>query len=282
MNEQPLRCPCAGTQFTKLFTYHTRPEGETGFRFNAHERYYREVLRCVTCGHMLSVHQLAEGALYAGDYVESTYGATGLRGAYERIIALPPDCSDNTGRVRRLLRFAADHWGARQEARPTVLDVGSGLCVFLHGMKAAGWDCTALDPDPRAATHAREVVGVRSVCADFFTAGNLGVFDVVTLNKVLEHVRDTVAMLARARRHCHPAGFVYLEVPDGEMAAADGPGREEFFIEHHHVFSAASLALLALRAGFAVRVLERLREPSTKYTLRAFLTPAPAHVAQAA
>jgi flavin-dependent dehydrogenase len=34
------------------------------------------------------------------------------------------------------------------------------------------------------------------------------------------------------------------------------------------------LALLAARAGFNVQVIERLREPSTKYTLRAFLVPA--------
>jgi hypothetical protein len=37
----------------------------------------------------------------------------------------------------------------------------------------------------------------------------------------------------------------------------------------------ASLALLATRAGFRVQTLERLREPSTKFTLRAFLTAAP-------
>jgi hypothetical protein len=46
-----------------------------------------------------------------------------------------------------------------------------------------------------------------------------------------------------------------------------------FFIDHHHIFSAVSLALLAARAGFNVQVIERLHEPSTKYTLRGFLIP---------
>ena len=36
--------------------------------------------------------------------------------------------------------------------------------------------------------------------------------------------------------------LVYVELPDAEGAALHGPGREEFFIEHHHVFSAASTA----------------------------------------
>jgi len=82
-----------------------------------------------------------------------------------------------------------------------------------------------------------------------------------------------VAMLAKASAHVKPGGFVYVEVPDGEAAVIDGPGREEFFIDHWHVFSVASLALLVAQAGFAVRVLERLREPSGKYTLRAFMVP---------
>ncbi len=154
-----------------------------------------------------------------------------------------------------------------------MLDVGSGLCVFLHGMKAAGWACTALDPDERAAAHARDYVGVAAIAADFLTAGGLGRYDVLTFNKVLEHVKDPAAMLARAATLVNPGGFVYVEVPDGEAASADpdGFGREEFFVEHYHVFSAVSVAMLAARAGFEAVEIERLREPSSKYTLRAFL-----------
>jgi SAM-dependent methyltransferase len=211
-----------------------------------------------------------EGALYTGEYVTSTYGEDGLRRAFERITGLDPARSDNAGRVRRVVEFCRRHFGGRDGG--TVLDVGSGLCVFLRGMKAAGWDCTALDPDPRAARHARETVGVKAVEGEFLTAAVAGPFDLVTFNKVLEHVRDPVTMLGHGSQLLGPGGLVYVELPDGETAVADGPGREEFFIDHHHVFSAASLALLARAAGLRVLSLERLREPSTKYTLTAFLT----------
>jgi hypothetical protein len=135
-------------------------------------------------------------------------------------------------------------------------------------MRDAGWDVTALDPDPRAVEHLREHVGVGAVLGDFMTADAGGRFDLVTFNKVLEHVEDPVAMLARAATL---TDLVYLELPDAEGAGADGPEREEFFIEHLHVFSMASLCLLATRAGFRVRSAVRLREPSTKYTLAALL-----------
>ena len=82
-------------------------------------------------------------------------------------------------------------------------------------------------------------------------------------------------MLARAREILEPGGFVYVELPDGEGAAREGYHREEFFIEHFHVFSFASFSLLATAAGFTLMSLERIREPSSKYTLRGFLVRSP-------
>lgn len=207
--------------------------------------------------------------LYGGAYVDNTYGER-MRQTYERILALPPERSDNAGRVANLVRFAKDHFAP--DTAPRLLDIGSGLGVFPSRMKDAGWRCTALDPDNRAAQFARDVIGIEAVAADFMQIdpASLGTFDVITFNKVLEHVEDPVAMLKRARPLLQPDGFVYFEVPDGESAAVEGPGREEFFIEHHHVFSPASALLLSMRAGFRPLSTERLREPSGKFTLRIF------------
>jgi SAM-dependent methyltransferase len=268
-----LECPCGGNRFTTVHTYSAPPEGEIRFAHTGGE-YRREIRRCGLCGHFVSVHRMAAPALYGGGYVDATYGdQAGLRRAFERIVSLPPEKSDNLGRVKRLLSFAEAHLGP---ARRSILDVGSGLGVFLHAMKRAGWRGTALDPDARAAAHARDVVEVEAVAADWIEAKGLGRFDVVTFNKVLEHAPDPIAMLRKAREHVAPAGFVYVELPDGEAAAppgGEGYGREEFFVEHWHVFSLASVARLAERAGFRALAVERLREPSTKYTLRAFLAP---------
>lgn len=255
----PLRCPCEGRFLDRAFIYDAPPEGET--QFDLPGRYHREVRRCRVCDHFVSEHSL--GDIYGRTYVDSTYGGQ-MRESYERIMALPEERSDNAGRVRRVLEFAGP------EPR-SVLDVGSGLCVFLARLKEAGWRGTALDPDPRAASHAREVVGVEAVCGDYMELDELGRFDLVTFNKVLEHVADPVAMLARSTANLAAGGFVYVEVPDGPAAAEEGPGREEFFVEHLHVFSPASLALAAGRAGLATLRVERFREPSSKFTLCAFL-----------
>jgi 2-polyprenyl-3-methyl-5-hydroxy-6-metoxy-1,4-benzoquinol methylase len=232
--------------------------------------YFRRLLRCTTCGHFRSVHEMDMSALYAGAYVDSTYGDAGMRRAFERITALDPNKSDNAGRVARIVAFAHRHWPSAEP--PSVLDVGSGLCVFLHRLhRVTGWDCTALDPDPRAARHAEATAGVKGICGDFMQCASLGSYALITFNKVLEHVVDPVAMLARSAEHMAGGGLVYIELPDGEKASEDSFDREEFFVDHHHVFSVRSTELLAKSASFEVLELDRLREPSGKYTLFAFL-----------
>ena len=260
-------CPMCGLPgMEPHFRYDARPEGETFFELHG-EDYRRDVLRCPSCGHFVSRTPLDLSSLYDGEYMDATYAGDRLRTTYERIMALPPDQSDNVARVARVV----DELGT--EGR--VLDVGSGLGVFPARMQESGWTAVALDPDPRAVAHTREVIGIEAVQADFFAADldDLERFDLVTLNKVLEHVEDPAAMLARARSLVVEGGCVYIELPDGEAAAEDGPGREEFFVEHLHVFSLASMALLANHAGLRLLRAERLREPSTKFTLFAFCVP---------
>ena len=268
-----IQCPCSGEHLATVFSYDKPPKGETVFNFGA-QKYDRGYSRCGFCKHWFSDNHMDISDLYDGAYVDNTY-SVGMFKSFERILALPEELSDNTGRVACVLSFARKHFGAQK--RPRLLDVGAGLGVFPYRMKEAGWICSALDPDERATRHATEVIDIAAFTGDFMKIDplSLGRFDVVTFNKVLEHVEDPVAMLQRALSVLAPGGFVYFEVPDGETARAEGPEREEFFIEHHHVFSLASAVLVATRAGFSPAYTERLREPSRKFTLRVFSVASP-------
>jgi SAM-dependent methyltransferase len=274
MIDPTLRCPCNGRYRCPAWSYDAPPAGETRFPLNG-SAYKRSYDRCGVCDHLFGHHEIDLSALYEKDYVDATYGgADGMRRRFEKIMALPATASDNRARVARVLAFA----GAcgMVSGKPRLLDVGAGLGVFPAAMHEAGWEAIALEPDARTVDHLRTVAGVEALMDDLMhlDAARVGRFDAISFNKVLEHVEDPVGLLKAAAGLLAPHGFVYVEVPD-IAAAADGPGREEFFIEHHHVFSPASVALLARGAGFAVSAIERLREPSTKYTLRAFLRHRP-------
>lgn len=262
-------CWCGDVAEERVFEYDTPPRGEPSYAVPA-GTYRRKIVRCATCGHFRAIHSIDLSSFYQGQYAATNYGDAGrLREAFERIMGLEPARSDNAGRVRRFLEFAA---GRTLSRPPTLLDVGSGLCVFAARLKREGWACTAVDPDPAQARHARETAGVNAVCGDVSSC-DAGRHDAVSLNKVLEHVRDPASLLARCRALLNPGGFVYLEVPDGETAARAGREREEFYIDHWHMFSPASLAGMIREAGGGMLKSGRLVEPSGKYTLWAFVGP---------
>ena len=268
---RPQRCPITGTtEARRVFVYTEPPEGEIFFELNNGQSYYREIWQFIDSRHYVSTHRMDLSRLYGGEYVDANYqDLAGVRRHFERIISLPPHKSDNAGRVRRINEVAKCRFG--DVRRKTLLDVGSGLGVFPHAMKDSGWMCTALDPDMRVVRHSQEYLGLNAVQADFTHPIPLGRFDLITFNKVLEHVEDPIGMLANSHENLNANGLVYVEVPDGEFAEREGKEREEFFIDHLHVFSFASLCIMSQRAGFIPILIERLQEPSTKFTLRAFL-----------
>jgi SAM-dependent methyltransferase len=267
------RCRFDGGRLVEAFIYDEAPPGETKFALGT-DRYFRAYDRCESCGHFFARHKMDLSALYQRSYVDATYGGSdGMRARLQSIGALPPERSDNAGRTARIARFEERECG---RAAGRVLDVGAGIGVFPMAMKNLGWDVEATELDPRTATHLREIVGVKTYANDLGTlkGTQMAPFDLVTFNKVLEHVEGPVSMLAQAEPLLAANGHVYVEVPD-VAAVRCGPGREEFFIEHLHVFSPASLAVTIEHAGFRLVELERLREPSGKFTLFAFATRLP-------
>lgn len=256
---------CGGRRWSVLAVFRERPDGETDFRLTPYER---RLERCGGCGHIVNRHDMDISTLYIGQYWDATYGDR-VHATFDRIMALPPERSDNRQRVVRVDAYMR---AIHPQVPRKLLDIGTGLAVFPAAMAEAGWQCTALDPDSAAVRHAETLAGATGLCGDFLTLDLPERFGLITLNKVLEHVPDMPALLARCRSALVPGGAVYVEVPDGEAAILDSPAREEFFIEHLCAFSAASLTLLCHMAGFRLDRLERIREPSGKYTLYAFMS----------
>lgn len=264
-------CPACGARGLEAsFEYFAPPAGETRFASLSGVAYHRRYDRCPHCGHFVGT-QIDAPALYTGEYVASTYGSRdGLRARFAAVAGLPPERSDNRARAERVHRFASARLGASRRA---LLDIGAGLGVFPAAMRAMGWRCTALDPDPVATAHLREDLGLETVHGLFDRSAVAGPFDLVTLNKVIEHVPDPVTLVREALAVVAPGGCLYLEVPDGDAAMRDGPEREEFFVDHPHVFSPRSLAVVIERAGAILGDEGRLCEPSGKFTCFAFAAP---------
>ncbi len=264
---------CDHSRFLDVFEYKQPPIGETGFGLLKLDQYYRKIIVCEVCGHFYSTHHMDLSVFYSDEYNKSTYNnLDGMRQAFERIIHFDSVKSDNMGRCNRIEAFLHQRNVAQKRGSYKILDVGSGLGVFPYVMSQRGYHVTALDPDPKAIQHIKTHVKVPTLCGDFFEITPAECYDLIVFNKVLEHVEQPIDMLTRAASFLKPDGFLYVELPDGEIAKTAGADREEFYIDHLHVFSFASITLLAARVGFSALEIERLQEPSTKFTLRAFLS----------
>jgi SAM-dependent methyltransferase len=157
--------------------------------------------------------------------------------------------------------------------RRRLLDIGSGPGFFLKSAMARGWNVTGIEPSRQAAAHARSL-GAK-VVEGFFdarSADGLGLFDVVHLNNVLEHIADPIGLLTLAGQRLERGGLLCINVPN-DFSALQIAGQttvkagEWWVAPPHHLnyFDFDSLSTLVERLGFTVA------ERTTSFPMEAFL-----------
>lgn len=146
-----------------------------------------------------------------------------------------------------------------------VLDVGSGAGYFpRHIQTERGWTVLAVEPSRQAAEFARSL-GV-PVINDFFSsrlAAELGQFQVVQADHVLEHVPDPARLVVDIRGLLVPGGVACIIVPNDynpfQQALRDACGVHPWWlVPRHHLnyFNADSLTGLLERHDFVIERVE--------------------------
>jgi SAM-dependent methyltransferase len=139
-----------------------------------------------------------------------------------------------------------------------VLDIGSGFGQALGYHAARACEVWGVESDENALRVAeRHGFNVRIGIFDpaDFPAGH---FDVVTLDQVIEHMRDPVATMAGIRTVLKPGGVAILSTPNAAGWGARVFGRRwiNWHTPYHlHFFSRRSMRIAAERAGLESRPL---------------------------
>ena len=90
------------------------------------------------------------------------------------------------------------------------------------------------------------------------------------MNKVLEHLPNPDFSLNKIKSIFIKPSFLYIEVPDGEAASKESFEREEFFIDHLHIYSKKSLTYLLEKNNYQILEMQSYTDPSKKMSISCF------------
>jgi len=223
---------CGQTNPTPLF-------GKDGF----------DLVRCNGCG------LVYVGADPATIDFAALYGESYYKGGSDAVF------SDYVGQeaarrahARRRLAWLR-HVPPRIASHGALLDVGCAAGFFLAEARKF-YDVQGVEPSEWSSAYARERLGLPVFTGTLQQARlPAGRFDVVTLWDVIEHVGEPVSLLAEAARVLRPGGRLVLTTGDWGSAYARRRGADWHLMTppwHLTMFSRATLALAAERAGLAV------------------------------
>ena len=120
-------CKHNNKKFIKIFHYKERPNYEKKFSING--KYERAFYQCTSCKHMYGAHKFNIKNLYSKQYLELTYkNVNGIHKRFKYVVKLKKSKSDNKNRAKRVDSFFS-------KKNLDLLDVGSGIGVFLYEMK---------------------------------------------------------------------------------------------------------------------------------------------------
>lgn len=241
---------------------------------------YRRVwVECPACGAATDVlppesQRLlpqVESAYYAIDFKNSSIGEK-----FVKIMALDPARSDNAMRVERVLAFCRGWFAPGRAGLLRALDVGAGTGVFparFLERSGANWTMTAVEPDPLAAGHLKSLRRFEVIEDVFPMQRDIGRFDLVTLNKVVEHFDRPVELLRAIVPVLVPqSALVYIEVPDKETTVSRATDDNILGALHRHLYDLKSLLALIEAAGLVGLQVERIVDPSGKLSVFCFAT----------
>lgn len=141
----------------------------------------------------------------------------------------------------------------------SVLDIGSGFGHFIAFGKNIGWATKGIEPSKIACEYANNdfKVGTFNGFYNEETAALLGLFDVVHLRNVLEHLPNPLEVLELCKKNLKEDGIICVSVPNDfspfqKIANQELDLGEWWVVPNHHLnyFNPTSLERVLKKVGY--------------------------------
>jgi 2-polyprenyl-3-methyl-5-hydroxy-6-metoxy-1,4-benzoquinol methylase len=147
-----------------------------------------------------------------------------------------------------------------------LLDIGTGLGMFLQLAREYGFDVAGVEPNHEAARELRDVYGIPVYNCLLEELETTALYDAVTMWDLLEHLPDPYVAMRQVHHVLRPDGLVVLEIPvrdsfihwlvKGAYHVSFGRIRRPLFlvqgIHHLQYFSEDSIQGFLAKNGFEV------------------------------
>jgi SAM-dependent methyltransferase len=186
-----------------------------------------ESARCSECGLVYRIPTRTPPYFYDRSYLESTVWWQEYRsGALAR---------DAAQAYRGTKWDYYDKISLLQAATPSgrVLDFGGGSGVIARQLQETGFTVDLFEVSAAAGTIARELLQIPTFTDTEALRAGGGMYDVILLHHVLEHVDDLPALFALLHGLLAPAGVLWIFVPNG--GADQWAGAPERVLDAAHV-----------------------------------------------
>jgi len=235
------------------------------------EENHRHWYECPNCGMATQILPIASSNYLDSvktAYYEIDIGSGKILERYCSIMSLPNHSSDNYHRVKRILSFIGQ---LDIKGQFDILDIGAGTGVFIAKMRElASFDFNAVmvEPDPLVGQHLQSLGLGTVINKPFNVSGFVGKYDIITLNKIVEHLEDPVSILSGISDILrNDSSLVYIEVPDKISLIKCNDEDNMLGSMHHNLYCPSSLDKLVSNIGLKVVNIGQIHEPSGKYTV---------------
>lgn len=145
---------------------------------------------------------------------------------------------------------------AVQKLKPkgNVLEIGSGNGFLLNLFKENGYQCTGIEPSPKASEYAKNTLNL-NILNTFLTKDTFAEnsFDVVLLMDVLEHIYRPIELFNQCNKILKKGGIIVVLTGDIDSLNAKFWKNKWFYFnywEHISFFSRTSIEYLLLKTDF--------------------------------
>jgi len=137
---------------------------------------------------------------------------------------------------------------------PRIIEIGSGLGYFTYALKKAGYNIIGLDISEKAVENAKQRYGDFYISGDLYkySIENSGLYDLVILTEVIEHIEDISSFISALSKLIQPKGQIIITTPNKSIYPSTAVWVSDFPPVHYWWLSKESFMYIAEKLNMKV------------------------------